>query len=63
MPPLYGSMRTKLPAPAPTESIATSGSDSTRRAMSGSDWIENLPLVISAMSKEVPPMSEQAMLS
>lgn len=49
------------PAPAPTESIATSGSDSTSRAMSGSFLMVSSFWVISATSNEVPPMSEQAM--
>ena len=52
----------KLPAPAPTESIATSGRDSTSRAMSGSLRMVSSFWVISATSNEVPPMSEQAML-
>lgn len=42
--------------------MATKGSDSTSRAMSGSLRIVSSFWVISATSKEVPPISEQAML-
>ena len=52
-------MRTNEPVPAPIESIWTSGMLSMKRAMSGVGVISKRPSVISAMSKQVPPMSVQ----
>ncbi len=56
----FGLTRTKEPVPAPIESILTSGIASRKRATSGVWVISNRPSVISAMSKEVPPMSVQS---
>ena len=53
-------MRTNEPQPAPIESILTSGMLSTKRAMSGVGVTSKRPSVISAMSKQVPPMSVQS---
>ncbi len=57
-----GLTRTNEPVPAPIESIRTSGMFRTKRAMSGVWVISKRPSVISAMSKDVPPMSVQSTL-
>ncbi len=59
----FGFTLTNEPVPAPIESIRTSGMFSTKRAMSGVWVISKRPSVISAMSKEVPPMSVHSTLS
>ncbi len=57
--PELGSMRTNEPVPAPIESTWTSGRLRMKRPKSGVGVIWNSPSVISAMSKEVPPISVQ----
>ncbi len=59
----FGFTLTKEPVPAPIESIRTSGMFRTKRAMSGVWVISKRPSVISATSKEVPPMSVQSTLA
>ena len=51
---LYGSMRTNEPAPAPTESMVTSGSYSTRRAMSGSEAMAKLQVEAESIALPLP---------
>ena len=54
-----GSTLRIMPAPAPIVSRCSVGTLSLKRSISGSFSIRVWPRVMTPMSKEVPPMSEQ----
>ena len=54
-----GSTLRIMPAPAPMVSRCSVGTLSLKRSISGSFSMRVWPRVITPMSKEVPPMSEQ----